>query len=103
VLESRVFFNSSAFVAAAGLPTPALAANYLRVQNLTGTPTTTFPPPRPTGNETGEGSAGGNGDGNGTQELFPGMAAPGAGLGSEMMFWVGLVTAAVVGVGAFGL
>ena len=45
--QNRVGFNTSQFVRDAGLG-QALAANYIRVQNLTGTPTTTFPPARPT-------------------------------------------------------
>ncbi|KAF1956559.1 PEBP-like protein, partial [Byssothecium circinans] len=44
VLTDRVPFNTSAFVAAARLGSP-IAANYFRVQNTTGTATTTFPPP----------------------------------------------------------
>lgn len=95
VLESRVFFNTSAFVAAAGLPEPALAANYMRVQNLTGTPTTTFPPPRATNGTS-------NDTPSSTPEQFPG-AAPG-GLASEGFFWAGLgAAAAAAGIAAVAL
>jgi hypothetical protein len=95
VLETRIFFNTTAFVAAAGLSQPALAANYIRVQNLTGTPTTTFPPPRATNGTTN------NNTPSSTPEQFPG-AAPG-GLASEGYFWAGLGTAIAAGVAAIAL
>ncbi|KAF2751855.1 PEBP-like protein [Sporormia fimetaria CBS 119925] len=99
VLESRVFFNTSAFVQAAGLQQPALAANYLQVQNLTGTPTTTFPPPRATATN-GTGAGGGNGTETpaGTPEPFPGVAA-----GLDRGVWMGAGIAVVAGVLAIGL
>jgi hypothetical protein len=95
VLESRLFFNTSEFVAAAGLgPESVLAANYIRVQNLSSTPTTTFPPPRPTDGTSDNGTAS-------TPMPFPG-AAPG-GWGNERFFWAGLGTAMLAGVAAFVL
>lgn len=94
VLQSRVFFNTSNFVAAAGLSQPAIAANYIRVQNLTGTATTTFPPPRATNATTGPSSTS-------PPLAFPG-AAP-AGFGGATVFWAGLGTALVTGVLAFAL
>ncbi|KAF2870999.1 phosphatidylethanolamine-binding protein [Massariosphaeria phaeospora] len=103
VLESRINFNSSAFVAAAGLAQP-LAANYFRVQNLTGTPTMAFPPPRQTN---GTGTGAGMGPNGTTTSTSTPMAFPGAAttvvLGGGVTFWVGLVTAVVAGVGAFAL
>lgn len=96
VLQTRVFFNTSAFVAAAGLSEPAVAANWIQVQNLTGTATTTFPPPRATGNGTAT-----DGSPSATPSQFPG-AAP-AGLGSEGVFWAGLGTAILAGVAAIAL
>lgn len=47
VLQSRVFFDTAAFVEAAGLGN-AIAANYFRVQNTSGTATQSFPPPAST-------------------------------------------------------
>ncbi|KAF2685510.1 PEBP-like protein [Lentithecium fluviatile CBS 122367] len=47
VLQSRVFFDTAAFVEAAGLGSP-IAANYFRVQNTSGTATQSFPPPAST-------------------------------------------------------
>lgn len=88
VLESRVFFNTTAFASAADLGTP-FAANSIRVQNLTGTPTTTFPPPRPT-----------NVTSPNPPSEFPGAATS---LVRERAFWVGLSTALLAGLGAFAL
>lgn len=96
VLQSRVFFDTAAFVAAAGLSQPAIGANYIRVQNLTGTPTQTFPPPRPT-----NGTNGTSPSSTPTPSQFPG-AAP-AGLGGGSFFWAGLGTAIIAGVAAFAL
>lgn len=42
-VSARIGFNLAKFVAASGLSTP-IAANYITVQNTTGTATTTFPP-----------------------------------------------------------
>ncbi|PVH96670.1 PEBP-like protein [Periconia macrospinosa] len=58
VLIDRAPFNVSAFALATGLGNP-LAANYFRVQNTTGTATTTFPPPAstPTNGTSGRPSA----------------------------------------------
>ncbi|KAF2007997.1 PEBP-like protein [Amniculicola lignicola CBS 123094] len=95
VLQSRVFFNTSAFVAAAGLG-DAIAANYIQVQNLTGSATTTFPPPRDTGSPTSTPAA------SSTGVEFPG-AAPAAVLGSGRVFWVGMGTALIAGVCAVAL
>lgn len=73
----------------AGL-TNALAANYIRVQNLTGTPTTTFPPARsPTGASSSSPAA------------FPGAAAKSVDGG--IMGVVVLSMAVVAGVAAFAL
>jgi hypothetical protein len=95
VLQSRVFFNTSNFVAAAGLQQPGLAANYLQVQNLSSTPTQTFPPPRPTN---GTGTENGT---SATPSAFPGAASPVLGGGS--FFWAGLGTAIISGIAAFAL
>jgi hypothetical protein len=92
VLQSRVFFNISNFVTAAKLG-PALAGNYIQVQNLTGTPTTTFPPPRPTNETTPS---------NTSVPLFPGAASQMV-LGGGKVFWAGLGTAVVAGIAAFAL
>jgi len=87
--NNRVPFNTSQFLRDAGLTT-ALAANYIRVQNLTGTPTTTFPPARsPTG-------------ANSTRPaVFPGAASKSVDGG--IMGVVGVVMAVVAGVAAFAL
>lgn len=91
VLQTRVFFNISNFVAAAGLSSP-VAANYIKVQNLTGTPTTTFPPPRPT-NVTSPSTT--------SVPEFPGAAS--RELGGGRVFWVVVGTVVVAGVAAFAL
>lgn len=88
---NRVFFNTSKFVSDAGLG-PALAGNYITVQNLTGTPTTTFPPARPTATGAGNGS---------TIVPFPGAASSLEAGGKAM--WAGLATAVLAGVAAFAL
>jgi hypothetical protein len=92
VLQSRVFFNISNFVTAAKLG-PALAGNYIQVQNLTGTPTTTFPPPRPT-NVTSPSNT--------SVPEFPGVASQMV-LGGGKVFWAGFGTAVVAGIAAFAL
>jgi phosphatidylethanolamine-binding protein len=93
VLETRLFFNTSEFVKAAGLSKP-IAANYMQVQNRTGTPTTTFPPPRAT-NGTSPGVSPSS-----STAPFPG-GAPAVALGGA--FWGGVVAAGMVGIGAFTL
>ena len=93
ILETRVFFNISRFIAATGLGQP-IAANYIRVQNLTGTPTTTFPPPRPT-----NGTRPGN---TSVPQPFPGAAVP-MRVGGGKAFWVGVGTAVAAGIAAFAL
>lgn len=93
VLQSRVFFDTSAFVAAAGLLEP-VAANYFRVQNLTGTPTQSFPPPRSPSATPGNGSSS-------TPVASPGGAA-GLGLG-DRMGWAVVGTAVLAGVMAVAL
>lgn len=93
VLQSRAPFNTTAFVAAANLSAP-LAANYIRVQNLTGTPTTTFPPARPTNGTSNNGTSG--------PTPFPG-AAPALVVGGGALFWSGLAASMVAGVAAFAL
>lgn len=68
--QNRVGFNLSAFLTDAGLldakaEPEALASNWIRVQNTTGTPTTSaFPPPRPSPTG-GSGSGSGSGSGGG--------------------------------------
>lgn len=81
VLQDRVPFNVSAFTAAAGLSSP-IAGNYFRVQNTTGTATTTFPPPAstPTNGTSGRPSV----------SAFPGAAVTGAGEKSWLMSVAGL-------------
>ncbi|KAH7401336.1 phosphatidylethanolamine-binding protein [Pyrenochaeta sp. MPI-SDFR-AT-0127] len=88
---NRVFFNTSQFVKDTGLG-PALAANYITVQNLTGTATATFPPGRPTA------TGGTNGS---TPIPFPG-AASSLEVGGKAI-WAGLATAVLAGVAAFAL
>lgn len=88
---NRVPFNVSQFVRDTGLGQP-LAGSYFQVQNLTGTPTTTYPPARsPTS------TSGGNGT---SPAQFPGAAAP---LMSERALWVGVWTALIAGFAAFAL
>ncbi|KAF2728441.1 PEBP-like protein [Polyplosphaeria fusca] len=95
VLESRVFFNISGFVQAAGLG-DALAGNYIRVQNLTGSATTTFPPPRATNATTSGAVPSATGP-----AQFPGEAV--GGFGGGRAFWVGVGAAVVAGVAAVAL
>jgi phosphatidylethanolamine-binding protein (PEBP) family uncharacterized protein len=89
--NNRVFFNVSQFVRDAGLGQP-LAGNWIQVQNLTGTPTTTYPPARsPTSTSGGNGSS---------PVPFPGAAAQ---LMSERALWVGVSTALIAGFATFAL
>ncbi|KAH7394089.1 phosphatidylethanolamine-binding protein [Phaeosphaeria sp. MPI-PUGE-AT-0046c] len=83
--QSRVPFNTGQFLSDAGLrASDVIGANYIQVQNLTGTATTTFPPPRATA--TGATAS--------SPAAFPGSAqALGAG---GVPFWGGLAAAAVV-------
>jgi hypothetical protein len=89
--QNRVGFNTSQFLKDAGLE-QALAANYIRVQNLTGTPTTTYPPARPTATTAQTSSS---------PAAFPGSASRlevgGVGV------WAGLSTALLAGVAAIAL
>ena len=87
LLQTRIFFNTSAFVEAAGL-TP-IAANYMRVQNLTGTPTVSYPPPRAT-NETASTSS---------PVEFPGGAS--AMTLEGRMAWIWSVASLAAGLAAF--
>jgi phosphatidylethanolamine-binding protein (PEBP) family uncharacterized protein len=87
--QNRVGFNTSQFLKDAGLG-QAIAANYIRVQNLTGTPTTTYPPARPTQTAASSSPA-----------AFPGGAQSSTVGG--VSFWVGLSTALLAGVAAIAL
>ncbi|KAF2018488.1 PEBP-like protein [Aaosphaeria arxii CBS 175.79] len=101
VLQTRVFFNVSNFVAATGLSGRALAGNYIRVQNLTGSATTTFPPPRPT-----NGTNGNNSTGTQTPEPFPGggsVVVVGGGIGGGLLMWAMIVGSLIAGIAAVGL
>jgi hypothetical protein len=89
--QNRVGFNTSQFVKDAGLG-QALAANYIRVQNLTGTPTTTYPPARPTESAARNSSS---------PMPFPGAAQP-LTVGGVTL-WAGLSTALLAGVAAIAL
>lgn len=88
---NRVGFNTSQFLKDAGLG-QALAANYIRVQNLTGTPTTTYPPARPTQSAPGNSS---------TPVPFTG-AAQSLMVGGAYV-WAGLSAALLAGVAAVAL
>jgi hypothetical protein len=91
--QNRVGFNTSQFLKDAGiLESSALGANYIRVQNLSGTPTTTYPPARPTQSGAQNSSA---------PVPFPGAAQP-LNVGGTT-FWVGLSTALLAGVAAVAL
>ncbi|KAF2827507.1 PEBP-like protein [Ophiobolus disseminans] len=89
--QNRVGFNTSKFVADAGLG-QAIAANYIRVQNLTGAATTTFPPARPTASNAPNASA---------PATFPGAAQPL--IVGGVTFWAGVATAMLAGVAAVAL
>ncbi|KAF2702655.1 PEBP-like protein [Pleomassaria siparia CBS 279.74] len=93
ILQTRVPFNMSNFVTAARLSQP-IAANYILVQNLTGTPTTTFPPPRQTNATTTARNTSAAG--------FPGAAGSFV-MGGGRVLWVGVGTAMIAGVAAFAL
>lgn len=90
-------FNVSKFVMDTGLG-QAIAGNYIRVQNLTGTATTTYPPERTTavGNETAS-IVRPTATVNATDRPveYPGVAAPVLG---GKVFWVGVSTALLAGV-----
>jgi hypothetical protein len=86
--QNRIAFNTSQFLKDAGLGQP-LAANYMRVQNLTGTPTRTYPPARPTGSATTNATS---------PVAFPGAAQPM--MASSITLWVGCCTALLVGIAA---
>lgn len=89
--NNRVPFNVSQFVLDTGLGQP-LAGSYFQVQNLTGTPTTTYPPARsPTSSGGGDGSS---------PVPFPGAAAPPM---SERALWVGMSAALIAGLAAIAL
>lgn len=88
---NRVGFNTSKFVADAGLVNP-LAANYIRVQNLTGSATTSFPPPRATATPAANTSSPAQFTG-AVQPLMVGGAT----------FWACVSTALLTGVAAFAL
>ena len=90
--DNRVGFNVSAFVEAANL-TQGIAANWITVQNLTGTPSnTTFPPARPSPTATPTGDYGGPASGD----------AAGMRVGGRT-FWMGVGTAVVAGLFAVAL
>ncbi|KAF2466701.1 PEBP-like protein [Lindgomyces ingoldianus] len=95
VLQTRVLFDISAFIAATGLQDP-IAANYIQVQNVTGVSgtVTTFPPARPTTTPTSSG--------NSSTVPIPGSAPP-AVLGGGKFLWAGVGTAVIAGVAAFSL
>lgn len=86
----RLPFNVSQFVRDAGLGQP-LAGNWIQVQNLTGTPTTTYPPARSPTSTSG---------GGGTPVPFPGAAAQ---LLGDRALWVGVSTALIAGFAALAL
>ncbi|KAF9700847.1 hypothetical protein EKO04_000470 [Ascochyta lentis] len=89
--NNRVFFNVSQFVRDAGLGQP-FVGSYFQVQNLTGTPTTTYPPARSPTSTSG---------GNGSSPLpFSGSATS---LMGDKALWVGLATALMAGFAAFAL
>jgi hypothetical protein len=89
--NNRVGFNVSQFVSAARLGS-ALAANYIRVQNLTGTATMSFPPPRPTSS----GAANSTGP-----AAFPGGAQ--SVMVGGVGFWAVVATAMLAGAAAVAL
>jgi hypothetical protein len=85
VLQSRVFFDTKAFVEAAGLQSP-IAANYFRVQNTSGTATQSFPPPASTPT-----------NGSTTPSEPPEQSSLGAGPFGHGAWFVGAGTAVVAG------
>ena len=87
--NNRVFFNVSRFVRDAGLGQP-LAGSYFQVQNLSGTPTTTYPPARsPTSI---------SGDNGSSPTPFAGVAAQ---LISKRILWISIPTALLAGIAGF--
>lgn len=88
--NNRVPFNVAQFASDTKL-TQALAANYIRVQNLTGSATQSFPAPRPTGSQSASGPA-----------VFPGGASQMVSV-NGITFWAGLSTAMLVGFAAIAL
>lgn len=89
--QNRVPFNVSQFVRDTGLGQP-IGGSYFQVQNLTGTPTTTYPPARsPTS------TSGGNGT---TPPQFTGAAAQ---LMGDRAVWVGVSTVLIAGFAAVAL
>jgi hypothetical protein len=89
--NNRLPFNVSQFVRDTGLGQP-LAGSYFQVQNLTGTPTTTYPPARsPTSTSNGNGSS---------PVPFPGAAAQ---LMGDKALWVGVSTVLIAGFAVFTL
>ncbi|KAF2129846.1 PEBP-like protein [Dothidotthia symphoricarpi CBS 119687] len=100
--NARVPFNVSQFVADVGLGT-ALAGNWIMVQNLTGSATTSYPPARTTVMGSSTGTATGSmatttSPANATAPVeFPGAAVQV--LGGSVM-WVGVATAMLAGFAA---
>lgn len=93
ISQTRVPFDTLQFANAAGLrASDVIGANYIGVQNLTGSATTTFPPPRQTA--TGSPSSS-------SPASFPGGAQPLVVGGA--MFWGGLSAALLAGVAAVAL
>ncbi|KAF1923600.1 PEBP-like protein [Didymella exigua CBS 183.55] len=88
--QNRVPFNVSQFVRDTGLGQP-IGGSYFQVQNLTGTPTTTFPPARSPTSTSG---------GNATTTEFTGAAAQ---LSGDRAVWIGLSTVFIAGFAAFAL
>lgn len=89
--QNRVPFNVSQFVLDTGLGQP-IGGSYFQVQNLTGTPTTTYPPARsPTSTSGGNGTA---------PAQFTGAAAHILG---DRAAWLGISTVFVSGIAAFAL
>lgn len=91
---NRVNFNVSKFVADTGLGAP-LAGNWITVQNLTGSATTTFPAARPTATSNATTSASAS-----SPAVFTGKAG---GMQVGGVFWAGVGTAVMAGVAAFAL
>lgn len=105
VIQSRVFFNISQFMAATGLQS-LLAANYITVQNLTGVTATatTFPPARFTNftSATGDSTAGATASATGADlPLSTGSAV--LAMGGEKSVWAGLSAAAIAALAVLAL
>jgi hypothetical protein len=91
--QTRVGFNTTQFMSDAGLgQSDVIGANYIRVQNLTGSATATFPPARPTASGAANTSS---------PAAFPGGAQPLVVVGAT--FWAGVSAAVVAGVAAVAL